>query len=80
MHLTKARGVHGEDALPFEAQLKVVEGRDHWTCSTLRNRELDEVERLTRAGKTVRDIAAELGCGKTRVNDLQGKLRAEGRL
>jgi putative DNA primase/helicase len=80
VHLTKARGIAGDDALPFEAKLTVIEGRDYWSCTTLRNRELDEVERLTREGMTVRDIAGELGFGKSKVNALQAKLRAEGRL
>jgi putative DNA primase/helicase len=44
VHLTKARGIAGDDALPFEAQLTVRDGRDESACTTLRNRELDEVE------------------------------------
>jgi len=58
----------------------MVDGRDVWTCATLRDREMDEVERLSREGGTVRDIAAELNIGKSKVNRLQAKLRAEGRL
>ena len=80
VHLTKARGVYGDAALPFEAKLDVVDGRDNWTCTVLRDRELDEVERLSREGGTVRDIAAELNLSKSKVNRLQAKLRAEGRL
>jgi len=80
VHLTKARGIAGENALPFEAKLQVVEGQDHWTCTTLRDRELDEVERLSREGGTVRDIAAELNLSRSKVNRMQAKLRAEGRL
>jgi putative DNA primase/helicase len=80
VHLTKARGIAGDDALPFEAKLQVVEGRDLWTCTTLRDREMDEVERLSHEGGKVRDIAAELNISKSKVNRLQAKLRAEGRL
>ncbi len=80
VHLTKARGIAGESALPFEAKLQVVGGQDIWTCTTLRDRELDEVERLSREGETVRDIAAELNLSKSTVNRMQAKLRAEGRL
>ena len=80
VHLTKARGVHGDAALPFEAKLDVVDGRDTWTCTVLRDRELDQVEDLSREGMTVRDIATEMGLSKSKVNRLQAKLRAEGRL
>jgi putative DNA primase/helicase len=80
VHLTKARGIAGDDALPFEARLQVIDGRDFWTCTTLRDREMDEVERLSRQGGTVRDIAAELEISKSKANRLQAKLRAEGRL
>jgi putative DNA primase/helicase len=80
VHLTKARGIAGEEALPFEAKLQVVEGRDVWNCTTLRDRELDAVEQLSREGRTVRDIAEELNLSKSKVNRLQAKLRGEGRL
>lgn len=80
VHLTKARGVHGDDALPFEAKLEVVDGCDFWTCETLRDRELDQVAVLSHEKMTVRDIAAETGLSKSKVNRLQAKLRAEGRL
>jgi len=68
------------DALPFEAKLQVIDGRDLWTCTTLRDREMDEVERLSREGMIVRDIGQELNTSKSKVNRLQTKLRAEGRL
>jgi predicted transcriptional regulator len=58
----------------------VAEGRDVWTCTTLRDRELDEVERLSREGGTVRDIAAEMNLSKSKVNRMQAKLRSGGRL
>ena len=80
VHLTKARGIFGDDALPFEARLDVVDGRDCWTCTTLQDREKEQVLDLSRDGMTVRDIAAETGLSKSRVNRLQAKLRAEGRL
>lgn len=36
VHLTKARGVFGADALPFEAKLQLDdEGRAEWVCSDL---------------------------------------------
>jgi len=80
VHLTKARGIHGNDALPFEAKLDVINGRDVWTCNTLRDKILDQIEVLSQGGGTVREIAEELHLSKSKVQRLQAKLRAEGRL
>jgi putative DNA primase/helicase len=80
VHLTKARGTYGDEALPFEAKLQKIDGKDHWTCTTLRDKVLDQVEELTREGMTVRDIAAEMGLSKSKVSRLQVKLKATGRL
>jgi hypothetical protein len=68
VHLTKARGTFGDDALPFEARLDVIDGRDCWTCTILQDREKEQVLDLTRQEMTVRDIAAETGLSKSRVN------------
>ena len=80
VHLTKARGVFGDDALPFEARLNVVNGADHWTCTTLRDREMDQVEEMTREKMAVREIAEATGLSKSTVNRMQAKLREQGRL
>jgi RecA-family ATPase len=80
VHLTKARGIHGDDALPFEAKLDVIDGRDRWTFGVLQDNVLDRIEELSREGGTVREIAHELGISKSKVNRLQGKLREQGRL
>ena len=80
VHLEKARGVFGDDALPFEARMEVRDGAAEWSVTVLRDRILDEIEELTRAGKTVRDIADALSISKTKVNRLQARLRADGRL
>jgi hypothetical protein len=80
VHLTKARGIYGDDALPFEAKLDVIDGRDRWTFTVLQDSVLDRIEELSRAGGTVREIADELGFSKSKVQRLIDKLRAEGRL
>jgi putative DNA primase/helicase len=80
VHLTKARGIYGDDALPFEARLEVIDGRDKWTCKVLRDEVLDRVEELSRAGGTVREIADELGLSRSKVQRLIDKLRGDGRL
>ena len=80
VHLTKARGVYGDDALPFEAKLDVIGGRDCWTCKVLRDQMLDRVEELTNEDMSVRDIATEVGLSKSKVQRMQSKLRGDGRI
>lgn len=81
VHLTKARGVHGEAAMPFEAQLQTDEGRRAtWTWRPL---EIDRKERildLVRSGVSKqRAIARALGVSPATVNRNIQELRAEGR-
>lgn len=78
VHLTKARGIIGDDAAPFEARLTIENGRDQWACCSLRDRTFDTIAELTREGFSVRDIAEELGISKSKVQRLQAKLREEG--
>jgi hypothetical protein len=80
VHLTKARGIFGDDALPFEAKLTVIDGRDHWSCTTLRDRTLDEIEQMARDKMSVRDIAEALGISKSKVQRLKEKLLSQGRI
>jgi hypothetical protein len=80
VHLTKARGVFGEDAIPFEAKLSVTNGQDHWDCTSLADLRLEKVAELSREGCTVRDIAERTGISKSTVSRIQAKLREEGRL
>ena len=51
-----------------------------WTCNVLRDKILDQIEELSRAGGTVRGIADELNLAKSKVQRLLTKLREEGRL
>jgi putative DNA primase/helicase len=80
VHLTKARGIYGDAALPFEAKLDVIDGRDRWTSTSLHDDLLDQIEELTRQGRAVRDIEKETGISKSKVNRLQARLRTQGRL
>jgi hypothetical protein len=78
VHLTKARGVFGEDAKPFEARMEVQDGQAVWTVRELNDVEADRVAELTRDGLSVRDIAEETGLTKSKVNRIQARLRSEG--
>jgi hypothetical protein len=71
VHLTKARGIVGEDAAPFEARLKVGEdGSANWTCSDVGDDDdaVNEMLALKAAGKTIRDIAEAVGKSKSAVH------------
>lgn len=80
VHLTKARGVFGEDAAPFEAKLEECDGRAIWTMRGIVDLESEQVIELTKSRMSVRDIASELGIGKSAVHRIQTKAREEGRL
>jgi hypothetical protein len=78
VHLTKARGVHGVEAAPFEAKLEHLNGKSVWTMRDVVDTDLEQVAELTRFRMTVREIAAELGMSKTSVQRLQVKAREAG--
>lgn len=80
VHLTKARGVFGEDAAPFEAKLETVAGKALWTMRGIQDHEVEQVLDMSNARVTVRDIAQELGISKSKVSRIQAKLKEDGRL
>jgi hypothetical protein len=80
VHLTKARGIFGDDAAPFEAKLETLDGKATWTTRALPDLEAEQVLELTQARMSVRDIAAEMGIGKSKVARIQARLKEEGRL
>jgi KaiC/GvpD/RAD55 family RecA-like ATPase len=68
IHFTKARGVHGADAEPYEAWLTAdVQGRQQWTVRDLGAIKAERARELAQAGLSVRDIGKELGVGKSTV-------------
>lgn len=75
VHFEKARGFHGDDAKPFEAALIPGTG---WTTRDLADADMARVMVLSAEGASVRDIAAELGMGKSKVQRLLDKGRALG--
>jgi len=80
VHLTKARGLFGEDAEPFEAQLQTdPEGQAVWTWRSLSDATKSRVLSLYRDGVTSqRAIASELKVGVGTVNRKLKLLREEG--
>ena len=82
VHLTKARGVHGAAAEPFEAELLSDEnGRSQWAWRPLEDAKKRQVLNIWQDGVTVqRDIARELGIGLGTVNRKLKELREEGKI
>ena len=80
VHLTKARGVFGDDAAPFEAKLEMVDGKSIWTMRGIQDQEVEQVLDMSNARMTVRDISQELGLSKSKVSRIQAKLKEDGRM
>ncbi|WP_072389520.1 AAA family ATPase [Hyphomicrobium sp. CS1BSMeth3] len=66
-HFEKARGLHGAAVEPFEARLEIIDGRAVWTMRELADAHLADIEELRGQGRTIRQIASELGMSKSAV-------------
>jgi putative DNA primase/helicase len=77
VHYRKNRGIYGEDAKPFEAQLwQETPGVFSWKTKTLEDSMLAKVERLMDEGYEQKDIAEELEISKGYVSKLVKKVKA----
>lgn len=76
VHLTKARGICGVEAKPFEAQLFNNGQALTWTARDIEDAELDQLRRLLDEGCTIRDAAEEMGRTKSAIGRLKKKLDA----
>ena len=77
VHLTKARGILGDDAKPFEANL-IAEGNVlHWQVREIEDVELEELKRLLGEGYSIRDCAEEMGKSKGAIQRLKKKLEGK---
>lgn len=74
VHLTKARGLCGSEASPFEAQLVDTGSELLWQIRKLENRDQEKVKIMLAQGKTVREIAEEIGISKSSVQRLKDKI------
>jgi putative DNA primase/helicase len=69
VHLTKSRGVIGEDAEPFEAWLRTgPDGQPQWTLRLIEDAMAASAKALKVDGFSVREIAKELGTSPTSVH------------
>jgi KaiC/GvpD/RAD55 family RecA-like ATPase len=69
--LEKARGVYGDDAKAFEAQLETTDGADHWHVKTLEDANEGRVLELTKDGLSSREVAKEVGISHSTVNRIR---------
>ena len=65
LHFQKARQLYGVDAEPFEALCEVRNGQALWNRGPISNIRKDEAQRLRDDGKSIRQIAAEMGTSKS---------------
>ena len=82
VHLEKARGLYGSETTPFEARLmpKTV-GEDEeatfWAMQDLKDVRLEKVKACLELGMSVREIAEDLGVGKTTAHKLVKRAKEE---
>ncbi|MDR0828475.1 MAG: helix-turn-helix domain-containing protein [Desulfovibrio sp.] len=74
VHFTKARGLIGEGARPFEAQLMSEGEALVWSARDIENVRLDQVQSMLADKMSIRDIAEELGISKSSVHRLKNRL------
>ena len=79
VHLTKARGIFGEDAAAFEAKLVTdPEGKAVWTCTDLGeddDEEMEQILALAKAGSSIREIAGQIQKPKNVVHRILKKAK-----
>jgi hypothetical protein len=76
----KARGLHGDDAQPFEARYEERDGTAIWTRTEIADAELLRVVDALRDGMSIRETAQELGIHRSKVERLKKRADAKGML
>lgn len=74
VHLTKARGITGKEALPFEVHLRSEGNLLHWDVLDIVEAEMDQIKKLLEEGYTIRECAEEMGISKSVAHRLKQKL------
>jgi DNA-binding NarL/FixJ family response regulator len=77
--IEKARGIHGELVLPFEARLDTRDGKAAWSMKDVEDADRLRVAALLAAGMTVREIAEEIGIGKSVVHRMKQRIDREAK-
>jgi putative DNA primase/helicase len=79
VHIEKARGIHGELVLPFEARLELSDGTAAWSMKDVEDADRLRVTALLATGMTVREIAEEIGIGKSVVHRMKQRIDREAK-
>lgn len=74
VHLTKARGIYGKEANPFEAQLHLVNKTLVWVTRDIEDVDLEQLRTLLAEGYSIREAAEEMGKSKGAIQRLKKKL------
>ena len=74
VHLTKARGVAGEEVKPFEAQLIEENSALSWKKRDIEEAELGQLKKHLENGLSIREIAEEMGKSKSAIHRLKNKI------
>lgn len=74
VHLTKARGICGTEANPFEAQLYAEGAALSWVTRDVEDSRMEWLERLLAEDYSLRDAAEEMGISKSAAGRLKKKL------
>jgi len=77
VHLTKARGLSGSEARPFEARLCDDGEALSWLVKDIEDREAEAVRELLDQGMSIREIARELDISKSSVHRLKQKTETD---
>ena len=78
VRLTKARGIFGDAAKPFEAQLLDEGDGLTWLTRDIETADLERLGRLLAEGCTIREAAEEMGISKSNAGRLKKKLDSSG--
>jgi predicted XRE-type DNA-binding protein len=77
VHFTKSRGLHGDDAEPFEASLVEFEGKTQWLTRKIEDSTKEKIKKLLDDGYKQKEIATELEITPGRVSQLVKQINAE---
>lgn len=80
IHYEKARGFYGEDAAPFEANLREENGQFLWHIQEIKDPQLDKLIELKKNGLSQRNIAEEIGMSPATINRRLKEAKEKGLL
>ncbi len=80
VHYEKSREFFGQEAEPFEASLRTIDGKALWTVKELKDARYEQIIELKNLGLSLMDIGQEVGLKKSQVGRLIQKAKEEGRI